>query len=96
MKLAKGIDPKGTSFHIASMGEGGAITWHTYKVLRVTWVKNFVPSVDAIVHLEYDFSKRSGNACAPLLQMPFEDFVSRVAMENPRIMPTGKKDVFWI
>lgn len=95
MKIAKGIDPKGKSFHIASMGDGGTITWHTYKVLRVTGVKNFVPSVDAVVHLEYDFSKRSGNACAPVLQMPFEDFVNRTSTDNPRIVPVEKTDVFW-
>jgi len=96
IKIAKGINPVGKSFHVASMGDGGKLTWHTYKVLRITGASNNVPTINTVVHLEYDFTKRSGNACAPVLQFPIEDFVERVNMENPRILPVEKTDVFWV
>jgi len=95
LKLVKGINPTGCHFQIASMGEGGVATWNHYKVLRVTGTSNNVPTIDTLVHLEYDFEHRSGNACAPLLVIPLEDFANRVAMTNPRILPVSKTDIFW-
>jgi len=95
MKLKKGVNPVGTSFNIASMGDGGKITWHTYNVVRVTGASKHIPGIDTTLHLEYDFTKRSGNACAPFLSIHFDDFADRVEMGNPRIIPVSETDIFW-
>lgn len=95
IKIKKGVDPVGSSFHIASIADGGKITWHRYNVSSVTGNGNHIPTGDTVVHLEYDFSVRSGNACAPALSYPLSVFVERTKGEKPRIMPAELKDVFW-
>jgi len=95
IKLAKGIDPVGTKFIIASMGEGGTVAGHEYRVIAVTGTSNHIPTADTVVHLEYNFEQRSVSPCAPFLQIPLEVFVERIALSVPRIMPVSKKDIFW-